>query len=43
MNLELLAETLSDQPAYRAKQVWEWAARGATSYVEMTNVPVGAP
>ena len=39
MNLELLAETLSDQPAYRARQVWEWAARGATSYVEMTNVP----
>ena len=39
MNLDLLAETLSDQPAYRARQVWEWTARGASSYEEMTNVP----
>ena len=28
-----------DEPAYRAAQVWEWAARGAASYGEMTNVP----
>jgi 23S rRNA (adenine2503-C2)-methyltransferase len=27
------------QPAYRAAQVWQWAARGAKSYAEMTNVP----
>jgi 23S rRNA (adenine2503-C2)-methyltransferase len=27
------------QPAYRARQVWEWAARGATGYEAMTNVP----
>ena len=39
MNLELLAETLSAEPAYRSRQVWEWAARGATSYAEMTNLP----
>jgi 23S rRNA (adenine2503-C2)-methyltransferase len=28
------------EPAFRARQVWEWAARGAGSYDEMTNVPV---
>ena len=39
MNLELLAETLAAEPAYRTRQVWEWAARGATSYAEMTNLP----
>jgi 23S rRNA (adenine2503-C2)-methyltransferase len=27
------------QPAFRARQVWEWAARGAAGYDEMTNVP----
>jgi 23S rRNA (adenine2503-C2)-methyltransferase len=26
-------------PAYRQDQVWEWAARGAGSYAEMTNLP----
>jgi 23S rRNA (adenine2503-C2)-methyltransferase len=32
---------LSDlgEPAYRAGQVWKWAAGGAASYNEMTNVP----
>jgi 23S rRNA (adenine2503-C2)-methyltransferase len=39
MNLELLAETLSGEPSYRPRQVWEWAARGASGYGEMTNVP----
>ena len=39
MNLELLDETLAGEPAYRARQVWEWTARGARSYDEMTNVP----
>ena len=41
VNLELLAETLADEPAYRARQVWEWTARGAASYEEMTNLPAG--
>ena len=39
MNLELLEEALADQPPYRAKQVWDWTARGASSYSEMTNLP----
>lgn len=41
MDLKLLDETLAelDQPAYRASQVWEWLARGAGSYGEMTNLP----
>jgi 23S rRNA (adenine2503-C2)-methyltransferase len=39
VNLELLEHTLSGEPAYRARQVWEWTARGASSYAEMTNLP----
>jgi 23S rRNA (adenine2503-C2)-methyltransferase len=39
VNLELLAETLATEPPYRTRQVWEWAARGAASYAEMTNLP----
>src|SRR6184192_4816688 len=27
------------EPAYRAGQVWAWAARGVTGYSEMTNIP----
>ena len=27
------------EPAYRARQVWEWTARGAEGYESMTNVP----
>jgi 23S rRNA (adenine2503-C2)-methyltransferase len=27
------------EPGFRARQVWEWAARGAGSYRVMTNVP----
>src|SRR6266516_5161759 len=27
------------EPPYRADQVWEWAARGATGYEQMTNLP----
>ena len=27
------------EPAYRARQVWEWTARGAEGYEAMTNVP----
>ncbi len=41
MDLALLQSTLDElqQPAFRAKQVWEWAARGARGYEAMTNVP----
>ena len=43
MDLQLLETTLADlgQPAFRAGQVWEWTARGATSYEQMTNLPAG--
>jgi 23S rRNA (adenine2503-C2)-methyltransferase len=43
VNLELLEQTLADrgEPAFRAAQVWEWAARGAAGYDEMTNLPRG--
>jgi 23S rRNA (adenine2503-C2)-methyltransferase len=27
------------EPAYRAEQVWDWAARGVTGYSQMTNLP----
>jgi 23S rRNA (adenine2503-C2)-methyltransferase len=39
VNLELLDEALRAEPAYRARQVWEWTARGASGYEEMTNLP----
>ena len=41
MNLELLEQTLAGrgEPSFRARQVWEWAARGAPGYEEMTNLP----
>ncbi len=41
MDLPLLEKTLADrgEPAYRVGQVWEWAARGAEDYAEMSNVP----
>src|SRR5215207_11533326 len=41
MDLRLLDERLesAEAPRFRARQVWEWAARGATSYDEMTNLP----
>src|ERR687891_1416515 len=41
MDLELLSERLGarGEPGFRARQVWEWAARGASSYDEMTNLP----
>ena len=40
MNLNQVAEVLAGEPAYRVRQVWEWAARGAASYDEMTNLPM---
>jgi 23S rRNA (adenine2503-C2)-methyltransferase len=39
VNLELLDEALAAEPAYRRRQIWEWTAKGASSYEEMTNVP----
>ena len=39
VNLELLAAELADEPPYRARQVWAWAARGASGYDEMTDLP----
>ena len=42
MDLAVLEETLAarGEPAYRAGQVWQWAARGAAGFDEMTNLPV---
>jgi len=41
MDLAVLEQTLADrgEPRYRAGQVWEWAARGAAGFEEMTNLP----
>jgi 23S rRNA (adenine2503-C2)-methyltransferase len=39
VDLELLDSVLASEPAFRRAQVWEWAARGARSYEEMTNLP----
>jgi 23S rRNA (adenine2503-C2)-methyltransferase len=41
MDLDLLERRVVElgEPAYRARQAWEWTARGATGYGEMTNLP----
>ena len=41
MDLDLLQKTLADrgEPAFRARQIWAWAARGAGGFQEMTNLP----
>jgi 23S rRNA (adenine2503-C2)-methyltransferase len=41
MDLQLLEQTLADhgEPSFRARQIWAWAAKGAESYEEMTNLP----
>jgi len=41
VDLTLLEQTLRErgEPAFRARQVWEWTARGATGYAAMTNLP----
>jgi 23S rRNA (adenine2503-C2)-methyltransferase len=41
VNLDRLEQTLADrgEPAFRARQVWEWTARGASGYEAMTNLP----
>ncbi|MDX6650699.1 MAG: rRNA (adenine2503-C2)-methyltransferase [Solirubrobacteraceae bacterium] len=42
MDLKLLDASLADagEPAFRARQVWAWAARGAGGYEEMTDLPL---
>jgi 23S rRNA (adenine2503-C2)-methyltransferase len=39
VDLALLDETLAGEPAFRARQIWSWAARGAGGYDEMTDLP----
>jgi 23S rRNA (adenine2503-C2)-methyltransferase len=41
VDLELLSRTLDElgEPSYRKQQVWAWLARGAHSYVEMSDLP----
>lgn len=43
MDLALLDQVLAErgEPAYRGRQVWEWTARGAGSYDEMTTLSKG--
>jgi 23S rRNA (adenine2503-C2)-methyltransferase len=42
VDLGLLDERLAaeGEPRFRSRQVWQWAARGAGSYEEMTNLPL---
>jgi 23S rRNA (adenine2503-C2)-methyltransferase len=41
VDLALLDRALADrgEPGYRARQVWEWTAHGATAYDAMTSLP----
>jgi 23S rRNA (adenine2503-C2)-methyltransferase len=41
MDLVLLDEALAarGEPSYRARQIWEWVASGASGFDEMTNLP----
>src|SRR5437879_11900441 len=43
MDLQLLEQTLADrgEPAFRARQIWRWAAAGAEGFHEMTDLPAG--
>ena len=42
MDLDLLEQRVAElgEPPYRARQAWEWAARGAEGYHAMTNLPL---
>jgi 23S rRNA (adenine2503-C2)-methyltransferase len=42
VDLVLLDDRLAarGEPGFRSRQVWEWAARGAGSYAQMTNLPL---
>ncbi len=41
MDLQALDTTLAElgEPRFRARQVWAWAARGASGFAEMTDLP----
>jgi 23S rRNA (adenine2503-C2)-methyltransferase len=41
VDLDLLERRVAElgEPAYRARQAWEWTARGAPGYDAMTNLP----
>jgi 23S rRNA (adenine2503-C2)-methyltransferase len=39
VDLKQLDEALAGEPAFRARQVWAWASRGAHGYDEMTDLP----
>ena len=41
MDLQLLHTTLDElgQPSFRARQIWEWTAKGVAGYEDMSNVP----
>jgi 23S rRNA (adenine2503-C2)-methyltransferase len=41
MDLQLLDKTIAErhEPAFRARQIWAWAARGASGYEQMTDLP----
>jgi 23S rRNA (adenine2503-C2)-methyltransferase len=43
MDLELLDRTLTelDEPGYRARQIWRWAASGTDGFQSMTDLPLG--
>jgi 23S rRNA (adenine2503-C2)-methyltransferase len=42
VDIELLTSTLADldEPAYRERQVWRWAAQGAEGFADMTDLPL---
>jgi 23S rRNA (adenine2503-C2)-methyltransferase len=39
VDLARLREALAGEPRFRGAQVWAWAARGASGYEEMTDLP----
>ena len=41
MDVDVLESRLAalGEPAYRARQIWEWVARGAPGFAAMSNVP----
>ncbi len=42
VDVALLERALADrgEPSFRARQAWEWTARGASGYEAMTNLPL---
>jgi 23S rRNA (adenine2503-C2)-methyltransferase len=42
MDLDLMARTLDQlgEPGYRSRQIWRWAAQGASSFDQMTDLPI---